>query len=149
MKNCNLLALNILVNAGLKENLGYYQKVGVDRDVLNEVTLLSIFNDLVMLDTRYALEFVKLVSRLETLGAYDFSINFLRFGYNDFSCEGLKVVDCLSRKINTTPGYDAILDDNSDLIKSIRSKDIQTKFLKCVNAYSEFATNQMMTNIKK
>lgn len=144
--NNKIIALNILIRAGLTKKLGHYYKSGVNKEDLNDLTLLSIFNDLNHLDPTYSLEYVELVKKMRTMGAYEFIINFMKFAKNDFSSEEIELVNSFREEKPMQTMFDLIPDKNSNLNKMNISEDIKNKFLENVSAYTTDLRNKLTSS---
>lgn len=92
-KNVNSydLATHILYVSGLNPRASYYSGRGVNIGDLNEKNLEKIFHELLKLDVAYAIEYVKMVMQMETLGATEFINTFFNFANNNFKAEDLKI----------------------------------------------------------
>ena len=83
------IANHILLTSGLSDRASYYSGRGVgDLDAYN---LAAIFNKLLTLDKKYAIEFVKMVNKMKTLGATEFIITFKNFANNNFEANDLDI----------------------------------------------------------
>lgn len=81
------LASRILLTTGLNDRASYYSGRGVIYGDLNEEHLVEIFNKLLKIDQNYAVEFVKMVMSMKTLGATEFITSFENFARNNFVLE--------------------------------------------------------------
>lgn len=87
------IARQILLTSGLDDRASYYSGRGVMYCDLNEKNLVAIFEKLLKLDIRYAIEFVEMVRQMKTLGATEFINSFIGFANKGFKSDNLKIVD--------------------------------------------------------
>lgn len=87
------LASHILRTCGLNDRASYYSGRGVNHSDLSEKNLIAIFKKLLKLDKNYAIEFVKMIKQMKTLGATEFINSFMNFATNDFKSNNLKIED--------------------------------------------------------
>jgi len=78
------IARQILLTSGLNDRASYYSGRGVMYCDLNEKNLVAIFEKLLKLDISYAVEFVEMVRKMETLGATEFINSFIDFANKGF-----------------------------------------------------------------
>ena len=79
-----VIAYQFMLTSGLNPRAEYYSGRGVNTGDLNAEHLAMIFNKLCVLDKEYALEFVKMVNDMKTLGATEFIESFYLFASNEF-----------------------------------------------------------------
>ena len=84
------IARQILLTSGLNDRASYYSGRGVMYCDLNEKNLVPIFEKLLKLDINYAVEFVEMVRKMETLGATEFINSFIGFANKGFKSDSLK-----------------------------------------------------------
>lgn len=87
------LASHILLTSGLIDRASFYSGRGVNYGDLNEENLIAIFGKLLKLDQSYAIEFVKMIKQMKTLGATEFINSFMNFAASDFKSKHLKNED--------------------------------------------------------
>lgn len=85
------LISHILHTSGLSARASYYSGRGVNIGDLNESHLEKIFKELLKLDISYALEYVKMVQQMKTLGATEFIKTFFNFAENNFKAEDMLI----------------------------------------------------------
>ena len=78
------LAKDILSKSGLNSRASFYSGRGVNCGDLNDKNLFLIFQELLKLDSNYAVEFVEVVMQMKTLGATEFINSFMNFAMNGF-----------------------------------------------------------------
>lgn len=85
------LARRILLTSGVNDSASYYSGRGVNYGDLNENNLVAMFEKLVRIDKKFALNFVKMVCGMKTLGASEFITSFIRLGRNKFEYSSKKI----------------------------------------------------------
>ena len=78
------LTYDIMITSGLNPRASYYSGRGVMYCDLNENNLAAIFSKLLKIDTKFGLNFVKMVLDMKTLGATEFINSFSSLGINNF-----------------------------------------------------------------
>ena len=73
-----------MITSGLNPRASYYSGRGVMYCDLNPDNLTAIFSKLLKIDTKFALNFVKMVLDMKTLGATEFINSFTSLGINNF-----------------------------------------------------------------
>ena len=91
--NKTSLANHILLTSGLSERASFYSGRGVNYGDLSDKHLLEIFRKLIKLDLNYAVNFVKMVMEMKTLGATEFINSFKDLVNHNFNFEESKTND--------------------------------------------------------
>lgn len=100
---------DILSTSHMSSRASYYSGRGVTCSDLNSDILINIFKKLYRLDKKYAIEFIKMISKMETLEATPFIENLYEFANNGFKIEGLKIK-------NDNVSLDGVYDNARDLV---------------------------------
>ena len=80
----NDVAYKIMFDSGINPNAKYYSGRGVTLSDLNSDILNEVFNQLFILDKEFALDFVRMVNDMKTLGATEFIEEFYLLTENKF-----------------------------------------------------------------